>query len=356
MQNVLYVCLFVSLKLWADPGFHLPNDPHIPSGVKASAGSVFQVRFPVAPTFEPNSSYGRKLLSNFKEEMSKNKKSDYRWLGGQIRSCIKNPSQPCTIYENGTAFIAQSQQTLWTALRNIDLYLLAESSELGLNLEDGINESEMTIIKGLKIPIVISEASGDTDGVRILFGQNPDEYAQVDRLDSLFTSRKISVIDRPWFTDYVRLKLSRPLVGYRPLGFAESNSAELGTGETVFIAGYPIKTTDRRHFNAPDSDGHSLRISFGPISDVDAASKRWGLDLNALPTKLQDLIRHIELHIAGDCVRGANGGPVFDKRGRVIALFSHSNPVNDSHYIPEGRDCLAMRSSNLLNGTVISLD
>ncbi len=329
--------------VWAEPGFYPLTDASIPAAVQQSARAVFRIKFPLV-SFDPKSERGRQILATLSDAVSSYDPYEQSLMKPQVDSCIANPNQICTIYDRGSAFIVEQRDTLWTALHNTDIFITTSARTLNLNLDDGINEEEMSRIKEIPIPIQLFNQAGQK-----IFGESGD-YAQVEYLDPIF-QKGIPFGQESNFMDYVMLKLSRPLRDVTPLSF---NTSNVSVGSQVFLVGFPRKTEDRVSVGVPDSDGESSRASFGPVISFDEGYRRWGLSFTGQSLPMRMLSQESELHFTADCAPGNSGGPVMDSNGRVVGLFNSSTP-KDTHLLNDQRSCFAVRANYLKNHTELSI-
>ena len=111
--------------------------------------------------------------------------------------------------------------------------------------------------------------------------------------------------------------------------------------EPVYLVGYPFATADRERLHqTPDSDGQSLRISRGVITDVPAFyAERLR---NLLPDQThRDLYLGTRTFMDADAVEGSSGGPLFDRMGRLVGIMNARLNADDPvSYVPDGHHAL----------------
>lgn len=332
-----------SASAWTKSGFHFADDPQIPPAVKTAAASVFRIHSPLGPSFDLRSQKGKELSDNLRGLIATEERYIADFLKGQLDACERQPSRACTIYDRGSAFLSEEPTILWTALHNVDRIVL--SSLAHVNLADGVSIEEFQEMKRVAIPIMLKDSNG-----RLVFGNQPGDYATVDYIDPIF-NKGVGFGEQMNFMDYVRLRLSRPLAGYQPLQFELDT---LKPGQNVYLAGFPRWTNDRASAGQPDSDGQSLRVSVGQVLDFNEAYRRWGVNFATRDLLQIKLSMDSELHFDADAVPGNSGGPVFTADGRVAAVFNSSTPKDD-HRMSPMKSSFGVKANYLKNHTKIPI-
>lgn len=318
-------CLF-SLQAWTKPGFHPVDDLQVPAPVQESSQAVFKLRAPTLQ-FVPDSPTGQSILGYYKRLLATLDSDEKELLEPQIQTCQQYPQQNCVIYGQGTAFLAGESDSLWTTLHSIDMFALFMGQQLGIYFEDGLSQEEFVTLQTIHFPLRLLNQQG-----REIFG-GPEDFATIAHLDeSFFNGKPLSSDENA--SDYVILKLSRPLKKIEPLRFKDSSPT---AGTLTYLLGYPKSTADRTTYGVPDSDGKSLRVSIGPILELREALQRQGRGAEgSRPQSAQPGI-----YVDGDCLSGNSGGPLLNSSGEVLGLYHSSAPAGVSEYSKQ-QLCLAL--------------
>jgi hypothetical protein len=312
-QTVPRPAVLRSLPPFQDEGgFYSEGDSRIPPPVSSATASVFRVALPDRTAQQKIS------IANIAGIYW----STYANLAGnaaftvvaqaQIDECRSRQvnlfdDPPCTIsraVDEGTAFLAGDGRTLWTALHVV---------------KDGLGFAEASDVIGQpgseKVALFVFNKRGET----VI-----DPYRDVVTIRSLGASATQYTADEDGSTldgrDFASFTL--PASIGTPLSTALARPAR---GEPVYLLGYPTCTgcsenADKPNKDystrapGPDSDGASLRVTFGEVADLNYLDAVFAENANTISPRL--------LITTNDAIDGNSGGPALNAQGEVLGLAS----------------------------------
>lgn len=285
-------------------GFYDHQDATIPSLVQQASKSIFRLAVPsgnqvtVAKLFNGKSTEEAISFINGLDQ-SKISKTDKAIFLFQLHQCLKNSTQPCTVFEGveqGTGFVVDDGSKIYTAYHVIKS--VASNSILPIFI---IGSSEEIIFSPIDIELTIIKV-GNTN---VPAGLNPNVEGKLQDIVSIKSS----------------LKISEPL---------KPASKKIEAGSKVYMTGFPMPTKDRNKYGALDSDGLSKYTSIGHILTAEEikiiALKKFGSITDGI---LSDLVNNLVISNA-DGAPGISGAPTLNENGEYVGIYTSGAPQYDA--------------------------
>ncbi|MGE3263404.1 MAG: trypsin-like peptidase domain-containing protein [Bacteriovoracia bacterium] len=308
---------FLAQQIRSEPGFAPIEMRKAPAGVLESAKSVFQIIVISAPsdgqetvldlTADPDRAQWLEM-KRAAEQGSKNPL--VKVLLSQIENCEKVQNlRACVIHDSvtkGTAFVAQSGDSLWT-----NYHVISPNLDLLRKNENLTPEQIKTKGRALGFYLLDSQGNIIFDGLR--------EKATLVLLPPAGLAASES--------DYVKIKISREIAA--PLKI----SNDLQPDRATFTVGFPACTGCKDEENNPEdptmfldrgsnknSSGVGMYVSTGRILPLNQATGFLGpaaFEVSQQPGFAQGTRN---FYSSGDAVQGNSGGPIFDESGKVLMI------------------------------------
>lgn len=310
-KQIASVCiLFLQFSgiAYGNPGFLPTTDKTIPESVVSASGRVYKI-----------TSQGGRLdrvilmsdAAQVKSAQNHFAGDDKWWQKTQLDSCTNNRLQVCPIFDqmgDGSAFTLNTPDSMYTNLHNFYEVISANYSL------DKNATSEIILKRNLHVPLLFAltdqngksvvDTSKTTIGTLEFFNSSP-------HLLGGDISNMNNVLGRA--SDVVRVHL--PNTTALPLSISKTSVKQ---GDTVYLLGYPMATSNRSSVGAVDSDGNSLRISVGNVISFADWKLRTGNNFGA---QEESILQENMIFFDADCEHGNSGGPLVNENGEVVGIF-----------------------------------
>lgn len=306
----LALCLMLahSSPGFADVGFLSVSDPSIPPAVRESAKSVYFLSG-LTSSFE-----GAKLQVKLNDGAYLNsiQAPEKFWQKLQFDACSISGAKVCTIFDRqlkGTAFVFKSQNTVATNFHNV-----REQVSTEYRLSPASESHELRLRRIAKMPVTIGLVAPDEEPLL-------HSSEATLRLD-FATGNKSMMVAGELLENAVELRLLDyvEIVAPTRLGIPLKPAKKAPKiGDTLYLVGYPRKTTDRAEFGKQDSNGNSQYIAVGKQISMQNFEANSGQHLD--PLRRRDYTEHL-LFTSMDCEAGFSGGPILNAEGEVVAILS----------------------------------
>jgi hypothetical protein len=307
--------LFVALSVAGRPdrsgaelGFYSPNDPRVPSAAAQKAAAIFRiVPFTKRPLVILREDYERRLRSPEPEENP----FLHRLIRDEVEKCRQTGQDSCRIpFDSyGTAFLAGRSDLLWTAAHLFGAAPFAHDGGHSQSLPAPefllFDREGQCVLDTRERDCAVEFAFlGPSDGPNRI----PNELRRSVGLQRLLCSADAVAV----------IQLSCLPAGPGPL---EIEAPIPAPDDPVFVLGYPRWTTTReKRYGVPDSDGMTLRASFGKVLGCGEAVRiLTGEDPG---WRLAEEADHALIAFDAEAEGGSSGSPVLGANGRVLGLLS----------------------------------
>ncbi len=307
-------CLNV-LQAGANPGFYPVTDSKIPSAVQSASEAVLNFEFPLW-VFDLQTANGKADFTYLSNNLDSIFKSPYERdkVIPQVEKCRK-AERYCVIWNRGSAILVNDGRTLLTALHTLGYYLRDNFSSR--------DPKSLEKLMATKFPIRLYDQQG-----RLLTGDQGDFGETMAQIKHLSPDTRQSLKYENAEFDYVILTFDRE-ISKRPLQMQEVAGDDENKKEEFYLLGYPRPTKDRVVLGAPDSDGQSLRVTFG---ERVTAKKRERFRWDNTNRKTKKLKQRLFIHFEADSVSGQSGGAIVDVSGRLRGVFVMNNADTNSGF------------------------
>ena len=329
-NHFLSACLILSqlpFAAYAETGFLRPDDPTLPQAVVDASLSVYKV-------ISQGGRFNRTVHTNNLEQINgaqtEFSAEDKWWQKRQLQYCLRNAEVACPIFDQmgeGSAFLLNQKTQLYSNHHTFTEVLSALAKEAGQIDRASLKQHLIGLHLFFELIDDTTPAFDSNKNNASLAFFNPD--------GGLLTG-DIKVMNTPLgrLSDVVRIDLDYEMG--TPLRFSKVPPK---IGETIYLIGYPMETTDRKLVGATDSDGNSLRISRGKVIGLDDWKQRTG---NNVDSSTEGLFKQRMIFVDADCEHGNSGGPLVNAQGEVVGVFMAL--YKDLTKLPQGRVCGALNT------------
>ncbi len=313
MTHFLFLALLlISHLAFAESSSHLGFYPlshlSIPPQVRGAAASVFQVLVPSPEgkslnTFQlpsPKFTELKKRFQNYKNMSITSRKM----IAAQIDFCEQQSLKSCNIYLNAHAATGFSMNGIfWTNAHVVESYFDQLKDLQGPLLIFIFNQNNELILNPLMDPVFLQKL--------------PAMNERAQQRGTFYSEE----------TDFVGFRLPK-LIAPSLRAAALNDSIKLS--HDLYMPGFPACTNchessesqdsndllDRSPF--PNSSGHGLHLTHGPILSLAAAASLLEIPLDSLTRLAGKGLMFLE----SDSRQGMSGAPILNSQGQVIGIFS----------------------------------
>jgi Trypsin-like peptidase domain len=310
LLTLAVVCFLTPLHFsFAASGYVKVEEAQVPESVKTASKSVFYFSSVAGDSTDLKLS-NLKDVNNFERRM---KSYENSFALTQLEFCKKNNRSICHVFTSegdGSAFVFRDSHTVATSLHNVIEQMTAFFTELPCSSVEECRHNFNPLHSKRLLMSLASNGNADPlfDGLQMTAYPkffSPIRYVLSHSIDGF------DVAMGQW-ADYIEIGISKD-IGV-PL---EPASTPPKIGDTVYIIGFPTKTDFRKDLGLNDADGESKYIATGKI----VSKKQSGIDDN-LGSQFQSIQEKLILYVATDVEDGFSGGPVVDRDGHVLGVFS----------------------------------
>lgn len=303
---LLTMCIFASAVAFAEPGFMRVDDPRVPPAVREASKSVYKI---IAQAGDQ----GQRVVVDTVKSFNDYRAAEDNWERVQLDTCINNSLRYCEIFENhvrGTAFTLGSGSQLYA-----NLHIFFDLVDMRVMSFAKPNQSTASISEKLKIrPIFMALVDGKNNNIF-------DSRKRQANFDLIWPS--LSVLEKGYgvvtsmygqIVDLLTIKLDKQLPNFL---MPSESVIPIGFGQTVYLVGFPTKTSDRTKLGAMDSDGVSKYVSKGKIVTFSDWAKR---SIYLYTKEEQEIMETNFIYYDADSIKGSSGSPLLDENGDVIGI------------------------------------
>lgn len=298
-------------------GFFEPSSTLIPDSIREASKSVVLIAVPYGEKVSVKDLFKGKsvqeaitFVENLPLQQASNKADKDIFLY-MLRQCSNKSNDECLIYNGdmfSSGYVVDDGSKIRTAFHEIRHLVNGNSLKT-----QNPNDSTLSI----EIPVFVYDSN-----FNLIASPNEGSLSTAK-----FPKQNLSAYNPKGVTlpndDLAELRFNKHLA--QPL----KNATIAGKiGDSIFIAGYPLKTEDRKAFGLPDSPGMTLRISTGKILTLDDAYRKMGTSPETIPEYIKQHYRNGMITFDADGAPGLSGGATLNANGEVIGTYTAGYPAD----------------------------
>jgi hypothetical protein len=305
-------------------GYHQANDPALPPAVREAAKSVYEMvmaipavsgkAYPMADQWvDTTNPVQVRRFQDAVAALGPTESQFQSWVLAELRFCQINAQKRCHIFvESGQAstFVFREDRTPATAYHVLDSTISAFYNDA--TSSDPTEKRQFVSQQNLFFDLVnfagVRQSAFGRPTARLNF------FTSIDQVLSTGTDLTGTPTPLGQLTDYIEITMPQREGAALPIAKSPPK-----VGETLYLIGYPTKTTDYQALGGQDADGSGESVAEEQVMDPNEFRDKVGWSYSEIMFKVYSAT---DIFLRGYCDKGLSGGPVVNQNGEVVGVMS----------------------------------